>query len=169
MGDPELNTYTDSIQILEDVTDYQIFLGEGSLSIRSSSDDLIVSLTSKQDNGASYNDVLTYYSSSYLNTLYYDFNIPESVSMEDLQICITKKNHLPVIIEDIEGVYIQNEEYTGNRTFSGKNIYVGSNVTRSKSEGPVIIKSGNVVFDASNSVTIKNDFECKQGATLEIK
>ncbi|MBQ8866889.1 MAG: hypothetical protein IJ013_04115 [Bacteroidaceae bacterium] len=169
MGDPELNTYTDSIQILEDITDYQMFLGEGSLSLRSSSDDLIVSLTSKQDNGASYCDVLTHYSSSYQNTMYYDFGIPESVSMEDLQICITKKNHLPVIIEDIEGVYIQNEEYTGNRTFSGKNIYVGSNVTRSKSEGPVIIKSGNVVFDASNSVTIKNDFECKQGATLEIK
>lgn len=30
-------------------------------------------------------------------------------------------------------------------------------------------KSGSTTFDATNSVTIKNDFECKKGATLEIK
>ena len=74
-----------------------------------------------------------------------------------------------MIIEDIEGTYFQNETYTGTRTFTGKNIYIGSDVTRSKPEGPVIIESGNITFDATNTVIIKNGFECKKGAILEIK
>ena len=49
------------------------------------------------------------------------------------------------------------------------NIYIGSNISSAVEEGPVIINSGTTTFDATNSVTIKNGFECKTGAALEIK
>ncbi len=66
-------------------------------------------------------------------------------------------------------IMIANDDLQGNRTVTGKNIYIGSDVTRSKPEGPVVIESGNTTFDATNTVIIKNGFECKKGAILEIK
>ena len=52
---------------------------------------------------------------------------------------------------------------------TGTDIYIGKDVTNATEEGPVVIESGSTTFDATNSVTIKNGFECKKGATLEIK
>ena len=80
-----------------------------------------------------------------------------------------KQNHIPVLIKEFDDTYVQNITYTGNQTITGKNIYIGKDVTRTKAEGPVVIQSGNTIFDAVNSVTIKNGFECKKGAILEIK
>lgn len=173
LGDPVLDLYTDSVQFLEEYEDYLLEVSSNQLIIKTLSDDFSITLTSKSDYGNSY----FHHKKGYTNHLYdsnpfeyyYDFSIPESISIKDLRLCLIKRNHLPLIIDDIEGTYIQNEIYTENETVTGKNIYIGSDVTRSKPEGPVIIESGNTTFDATNTVTIKNDFECKKGAILEIK
>lgn len=170
MGDPNLCTYTDSIRNLTDWVDYRLDVYNGIIEVMTIHYELMVSLTSKKDSGNSYCKVLTRHNfANNGNILYYRFDIPKNVSIEDLQLCLTFKNYSPLIIEDIEGTYIQNEVYKGNRTVTGKNIYIGSDVTRSKPEGPVVIESGNTTFDATNTVIIKNGFECKKGAILEIK
>ena len=169
MGDPNLDIHTDTIRYFTDWVDYRLNVSEEYIEIMTIHDDLAVSLTSKNDHGDSFYKALTRYNYSTGSTLYYRFERPQNISIEDLQLCLTLKNYLPLIIEDIEGTYFQNETYTGTRTFTGKNIYIGSDVTRSKPEGPVIIESGNITFDATNTVIIKNGFECKKGAVLEIK
>lgn len=172
LGDPELNLYTDSIHFSEKDEDYFLTISQEQIRISSLVKDFVCTLTSKQDYGYSFFQSTEFNDSCINNdTIYYcyDFSIPESISIKDLRLCLIKRNHLPLIIDDIEGTYIQNEIYTNNRTITGKNIYIGSNVTRSKAEGPVIIENGSTTFDATNTVTIKNDFECKKGAILEIK
>ena len=52
---------------------------------------------------------------------------------------------------------------------TGDEIVIGRNISSAVEEGTVVIESGSTTFDATNSVTIKNGFECKIGATLEIK
>lgn len=170
LGDPELNIYTDSVQILEEGEDFRLWISENLLRVMTmDSYGLTVSLTSKSDNGNFYSKVLKGHNNSSAGTLYYDFEIPQSLSIKDLQLCLIKQNHIPVLIKEFNDTYVQNITYTGNQTITGKNIYIGKDVTRTKAEGPVVIQSGNTIFDAVNSVTIKNGFECKKGAILEIK
>ena len=49
------------------------------------------------------------------------------------------------------------------------NVYIGSDVKPSATQGPVTIEGrSDVKIKASNGVLIKNDFEVKAGATFEI-
>ena len=91
-------------------------------------------------------------------------------SLENYQLCITKDNYIPLLITNLKSnVIIQNQTFTNTSKITGIDIVIGSNVSKAVEEGPVIIESGSTTFDATNSVTIKNGFECKKGATLEIK
>ena len=91
-------------------------------------------------------------------------------NLDDFRLCITKENHIPLILEDLGSIFIQNKTFTGTNYINAeKNIYIGSNVTTLEEEGPVTIKSGKTTFDISNELIIKNNFECKIGAILEIK
>ena len=48
------------------------------------------------------------------------------------------------------------------------NIYIGSNVTNDRAQGPVVVENGKSTIRGKNGVTIENDFEVKLGATVEI-
>jgi hypothetical protein len=126
---------------------------------------LKATITSKNDNGASYCVTPPFKNSSSTEV---SFDIEQS-QWGNYQLCITGKNHIPLLITDMVGTYIQNQTFNGSNTITGKDIYIGKDVTKLKEEGPVIIESGSTTFDATNSVTIKNGFECKKGAVLEIK
>ena len=68
-----------------------------------------------------------------------------------------------------EDVYVQNETITANRYFSGKNIYVGRNVTTSKPQGDVLISNNaQVIFDATENIIFDAGFECTIGASFEV-
>ncbi|GHT35442.1 hypothetical protein FACS189434_13240 [Bacteroidia bacterium] len=67
-------------------------------------------------------------------------------------------------------VYIQNETITSNRYVGGRYIYVGKNVTSSKSQGDVLINNNaNVIFEASESVYLDAGVDVQSGSGLEIK
>lgn len=69
----------------------------------------------------------------------------------------------------LENVYIQNETIGTNRYISGRNIYVGNNVTTTKPVGNVITtNNANVIFDASGEVFFEPGFECESGSAFEV-
>ena len=158
MGDPEMPVYMD---IPRELTGFTWNINEGVINLENSNFGYSATITSKNDNGASF--LLTKTTSSST-----DLEIP--VDKENYQLCIrTNNSHIPVVITDLNSSYVQNKTFTGINHITGSNIRIGRDVDPISTKGPVIIESGSTTFDASNSVTIKNDFECKKGATLEIK
>ncbi len=69
-----------------------------------------------------------------------------------------------------QNVFIQNETIATSRYITGKNIYIGRNVTSSKAQGDVIINNNaTVIFDAAENVIFDAGFECAAGAAFEVK
>ncbi len=66
-------------------------------------------------------------------------------------------------------VFLQNETIINNLPIFSTTTYAGSDVTTSKPQGPVSIEKGKVTNKCNGTVTIKNNFEVKMGAELEIK
>lgn len=64
---------------------------------------------------------------------------------------------------------MQNRLFTTDSNLKACNIIIGSDVTECVQHGDVIIQSDNTVtIKYNDSVTIKNGFECEQGATFSI-
>ncbi len=83
-------------------------------------------------------------------------------------ICVTKHNYKPFIYPD--DIYIQNYTFTDDRLIIGKNIYVGSNVTPTISQGPVNIQDGaNIIFRAKENILFDKDVEVEVGSTIEVQ
>ena len=70
----------------------------------------------------------------------------------------------------LSDIFIQNETLTGNRYVSGNTISAGTNVTPTKPQGPVVVKSGsNTVLDAEGNIVLDKGFEVESGALFEAK
>lgn len=87
----------------------------------------------------------------------------------NFRICITKPGNIPHIIAVYNDInYLQNQSLFGNTYISTSYLLIGSNVTSSITQGPVIINDGTTEINASNYVRIENDFEIEKGAVFEI-
>jgi len=88
----------------------------------------------------------------------------------DCDIAIDKHNYVPYIIH-YGSQYIQNETIMGRALYSGTPIQIGYDVTNSKAYGNVVVEPDSkvTIYNGNGGVLIKNGFECKQGASLEIK
>ena len=162
IGDPELPIYIDSPQTIEGVS--WVYQGN-KLYVATDSTGYTVTLSSKNDNGQTY-----YQTVIDTNKCKNQFIFQDVDSLENLQLCITKDNYKPLLVTNLKSqVIVQNQTFTNSSTITGERIIIGSNISSAVEEGPVIINSGTTTFDATNSVTIKNGFECKTGAALEIK
>lgn len=90
--------------------------------------------------------------------LYYGNNAACKVISDSVDICISKYNYRPYIINSTDcDLYIQNENIMGAsgakaKSFIGKNIRIGSNVTDKKKAGPVVFKGGKI--DIKGETTI---------------
>jgi hypothetical protein len=67
--------------------------------------------------------------------------------------------------------YVQNETIMGRALYSGTPIQIGYDVTNSKAYGNVVVEPNSkvTIYNGNGGILIKNGFECKQGASLEIK
>ena len=80
-----------------------------------------------------------------------------------------KPGYAPYLTTIYRLPYIQNETITSDVTEVSENVWIGSDVTTSLPQGPVIIESGKTTIQVDDSVTIKNNFEVQHGAEFEIK
>ena len=65
-------------------------------------------------------------------------------------ICIDRQNCIPHIVTYRRNEFIQNETISDARTYVGKNIKIGRNVTNTKPEGDVAIDGADVVIHGGN-------------------
>lgn len=84
---------------------------------------------------------------------------------------LNKHNFMPLVYNVSDGdIYIQNENYALVRNLSGRNVYIGSDVTPLKPEGNVTIKSGAIFkVEAKGKTLINNNFKVEQGAKMIIR
>ena len=154
MGDPEMPVFTCTPQNFQNVA---VTYQNGSLSVSAGLDSCRICVSSVSDYGDSYYEVVD-------NTNTGNFiNITN-----DCYLCITKPGYIPYIARVGPSVYLQNESVVRDLYVFSDNSYAGSDVTTEKAQGPVIIEKGKVTNRSSNGVFIKNDFEVKLGAEIEI-
>lgn len=76
---------------------------------------------------------------------YYGCHAAYANPSDSLVICLDRHNYIPFIWDYTKDVYIQNEYIQGEiRDYRGNTIYVGNNVTATKSEGEVNIQNSHI-------------------------
>lgn len=155
LGDPEMPIFTDSIRKFENVVvNYQ----NGNLTVNTGVDSCRICVSSVADNGATYYEV----TDSVSQGSYSGIN-------NDCFLCITKTGYIPFVARVGPSVFLQDEIFVRDLAVFSDSTYAGSDVTTEKPQGPVSIVSGKVINKSKNEVIIKNDFEIKLGAELEIE
>ena len=154
MGDPEMPIYIVTPQRFSNMN---IIFSNGNLSVTTGVANCRICITSVADNGDSY-----YVVSDSTNCA--NFSSVNS----DCYLCVTKPGYIPYIARVGPSVYLQNETIISNLPIFSTSTYMGSDVTTSKPQGPVTIEKGKVTNKSHGSVTIKNNFDVRLGAELEI-
>ena len=154
MGDPEMPIFTSLPLKFSNIA---ISLLNGTLSVSTGTDSCRICVSSISDNGDSYYSVATLCNNYTFNNI-----------TDDCMVCITKPGYIPFIGRVGNSVYIQNEAISGDLDIIAGTAYIGKDVTNERPEGSVEIDSGKTSIKFINDVIIKNDFEVKNGATLEI-
>lgn len=83
----------------------------------------------------------------------------------NVTVCVSGRNKIPFIDESV--IYVQNRTFSTNNTFKANRIYVGSNVTETKADGPVTFSSGKTKL-IGNNIEIEGEVSVSLGAELEI-
>lgn len=96
-------------------------------------------------------------------------NTSFEIEAPSCQVCITKTGYIPYIATVINQTYVQNRTFVGaSDSITSGEIYIGSDVTTSQSQGPVIVQSGSLTITSPQKVYIKNNFKVQGGAKLKI-
>ena len=154
LGDPEMSVYLTAPQVLSEP---EITIEDSIIHIETNINDCKICVTSREDYGQSYFAVSDSVDSDY-------FTKPS----EPFRICITKQGYIPYIITVADNLYIQNETIDYPESIMATKVYVGTDVTGDKPQGPVIIKGTTVNINVSNKLSINNGFKLEKGAILRI-
>lgn len=154
IGDPEMPIVIDTLKNFSDVT---ISFSNGTLSVNTGVNDCKICVVSAYDMGDSYYDVRSG-SNAVFNNL-----------ADDYSICITKNGYVPYVARCGNNVYIQNQYIEKDFEVYSNKTCVGGDVTTFLPNGPVEISNGKTIIHGNNGVTLKNNFNVKIGASLEIR
>jgi hypothetical protein len=115
-----------------------------------------ICVMSASDNGASYYQISELSLETFINVV------------KPYHVTITKHNYIPFLFSD--NLYIQNNTFNpGTFYYYCNNIYIGTNVTNTQTQGPVIVQNNaNLIIKAKKNVFI-SDIVVHSGATFEIK
>lgn len=102
-------------------------------------------------------------------TQYFNCSLP--LPSFNCRISLNKHDYIPYLIDyNISSNYIQNATYQNNSYFCNTPISIGYDVTDEEAYGNVTIETGTtLIIEKGLGVTIKNGFECKQGAEFIIQ
>lgn len=139
IGDPEMPIYTAKPLQFSDVT---ITTENNGIKVNTAVDGCNICVMSTADNGTSYYNVQKNVKEANFS------NIGGNVS-----VCITKQNYIPYL-DQVTCIAIQNETIATDKNYEADIIKVGSAVTSSKIQGPVVLNSGTIKLKAK-SITIE--------------
>ena len=157
LGDPEMPIFISRPQEFENVS---ISYESGDFILRTNENDCRICVMGR--NG----DEIDYYK-IYNNVT--EVNVLHSPITMDYSICVTKPGFKPYIVYIKNHPYIQNEIISEDCIYVADSTQIGSNVSTILPEGPVSIEKGHIQIQNHGGVTIKNEFEVKKGAFLEIR
>ena len=156
MGDPEMPIFTTTPQSFSNIV---VSNSGGVISVNTNVSDCRICITGRNNNTTFLvgKDTSTLSSSVLTNGEY--------------NVCVTKPGYIPynVRIGINQDVYIQNETFATNVGIIAPNVKIGKDVNTTATQGPVTIENGKMNIKLQNEVLIKNNFEVKLGAVLEIK
>lgn len=155
MGDAEMTLYTDTPVKLENVS---VTFINGTLHVSTGISDCCICVSSVADHGASFYACIDSVSSG----LFTNVN-------DDCYLCVSKSGYIPYIARVGSSVYIQNETISSDLPVFFTNTFVGSDVTSDKAQGPVVLESGKLTNTSSGKFEVKNGFEVRPGAQLDIR
>lgn len=139
IGDPEMPVFTSKPLQFSGAT----IKAEGNgIKVNSAVDGCNICVMSTADNGASYYSIQK--------------NVKEASFSNvncNVSVCITKQNYIPYIGQ-ATCINIQNETIATDKSYEADLIKVGSAVTSSKAQGPVVLNSGTIKLKAK-SITIE--------------
>lgn len=153
-GDPSMRIYTDVPTAFSGVT------------VNRGSDNITVSLSNGEKATITFYNLMNGKVTSYEGSAaVYETQKPYCVT-----VCISGHNKTPYIKEGTTpmDVYIQNETITGTKTYTGRNIRIGTHVTDSKPQGPVVIKAGATLNFYGGDVQIHPGTTIELGAKVNI-
>lgn len=154
IGDPEMPVYIEEPKSFDGM---DISFENGVLNIDTNESDCQICVSSLEDLGESYYDV-------YHGTSVSFYTVPDRCT-----VCVTKPGFIPFVAKCAQNFYLQNETVATNENIIAHNVYVGSNVTSLKPNGPIKVQNGsNVIIYASN-VSLVNDFVVEKGTSFEIR
>lgn len=155
IGDPEMPIFINTPQYFSNVN---VSFSNGNLSVTTGLPDCKICVSSVADYGDSYYELSDSTNSAYFTGV-----------NDDCYLCITKTGYIPYVARVGNSVFLQNETIIKDLPIFSTTTFVGSDETTLKPQGPVTIKKGKVTNLSQGAVTIKNDFEVKLGAELEIE
>ncbi|MBR3122902.1 MAG: hypothetical protein IKH48_01940 [Prevotella sp.] len=153
IGDPEMPIFTETPQTFDNV---EVNFSNGNLNVMTDVSDCKICVSSVGDSGESYYELST-------GTNQANFSGVDG----DCYLCITKTGYIPYVARVGTSVYLQDETVIKDLPIFSTTTEAGRDVTSNKPQGPVVIEKGKVTI-SSGTVTLKNDFEVKLGAELEI-
>lgn len=156
IGDPEMPIYTQTPNSFENIT---LKFDENKLIVDTGEEECRICVMSS-NSGKSYYKVVS-------NTKTATFT---NLCDGEIDICVTKEGYKPYrYISYIK--FIQNETISKRVVYPYKNsVVIGSNVTDNKPLGPVTVEAGGSLrLKECEDVTIKGDFEVRQGAEFIIE
>ena len=154
IGDPEMPIFTWTPQSFANVN---INFSNGTVNVTTGVSDCRICVSSASDYGNSYYEL----SDSTNSATFSGVN-------DDCFVCITKTGYIPYLARVGTSVFLQNETIKSDLRVFSTTTDAGSNVTTLKPQGPVSIEKGKLSVRSQGNVTLKNDFEVKLGAELEI-
>lgn len=157
LGDPEMPIFTHKPKYQNDVR-FQ-FVNNQLLVKSSSNDSCRICIMGNDNSGEPYYSVQQFRRTALFNGL----------SGNEYQICITRPEYLPLQATIKRTEYLQNETINGNRLITAERIFIGSDVTDSLPNGPIVIQTGTTTISKGLGVSITKDFEVKKGASLIIE
>lgn len=85
-----------------------------------------------------------------------------------MKICISSHNKIPYIYEvEPYTIFIQNENVVGPANYDADTIKVGTHVTNTKPQGPVVFVSDNIRLKA-NRIFLEGTTTVNKGTKIEI-
>ena len=154
IGDPEMPIFINTPQHFTNVT---VSFVNGTLTVNTGLNDCKISVVSANDMGEDYYDVRNGMTATFNNLT------------DEYSICITKPGYVPYIATCGNTVYMQNEIVNRDYEIFSSQTLAGRDVTTSKPNGSVEIRAGKTTIKSENGVTLKNSFEVRKGASLEIR
>lgn len=162
LGDPEMPVFVNAPQIFNNVS---ITYANGCLIVNTGiPESCKICVMSIEDNGLSYYSIRN---TVYLNPLRMFTGVNQTCS-----VCITRPGYIPYVatVEVNDGIaYIQNETFSQSQTINAREVFIGSDVTTSKPQGPVSVENGTLHINYLDRTFIKNNFKVKSGAQLKIQ